>query len=72
MENAPYEDYVEGESEVSEESDDEEAASEKESRAATEDKKKVSAVQKRGEMLREFLAAVENRIQYDLAMQLSR
>ncbi len=72
MRDAPYEDYFEGE--VSDESGDEEEgeASENESRASVEDKKKVSAVQKRGEMLREFLAAVENRIQYDLAMQLSR
>jgi hypothetical protein len=71
VEHAPYEDYVEGE--VSDESeDDEEEASEKAGRASTGDKKKVSAARKRGEMLREFLNAVENRIQYDLAMQLSR
>jgi hypothetical protein len=69
IENAPYADYLEGESgESGEGPESEEAAA----RASTEGKKKISAVQKRGEMLREFLAAVENRIQYDLAMQLSR
>ncbi|HEU4593545.1 MAG TPA: hypothetical protein VFS10_00150 [Pyrinomonadaceae bacterium] len=72
MSNAPYEDYFEGE--VSDESGDEEEeeASENESRASVEEKKKVSAVQKRSEMLREFLNAAENRIHYNLAMQLSR
>lgn len=70
IQNAPYRDYVEGEE--SEASDDEGAAPADERRASTEGKKKVSAVEKRGEMLREFLAAVENRVQYDLAMQLSR
>ncbi len=71
IENAPYEDYVEGEVAV-ESDEDEEGASEKESRASDENRTKVSAVQKRGEMLREFLNAAENRVQYDLAMQLSR
>jgi hypothetical protein len=72
--DAPYEDYFEGETEESGESAevDEERASEKEGRAADANRTKVSAVQKRGEMLREFLAAVENRVQYNLAMQLSR
>jgi hypothetical protein len=72
IENAPYQDYVEGEDEESEGADEEGEDSENEERASAEDKKKVSAVEKRRELLREFLAAVENRIQYDLAMQLSR
>ncbi|MCA1633964.1 MAG: hypothetical protein LC802_09665 [Acidobacteria bacterium] len=69
--NAPYQDYFEGEDEQEEELG-EEGEAEKRARAVTEGKTKISAVQKRSEMLREFLAAVENRIQYDLAMQLSR
>lgn len=72
MESAPYEDYVEGESEESGESVDGGAASEREGRASAGGKKKISAAEKRGEMLREFLAAADNRIPYDLAMQLSR
>jgi hypothetical protein len=74
MENAPYEDYFEGEPKEAGESGDvdEEQASQKAGRAADANRTKVSAVQKRGDMLREFLAAAENRVQYDLAMQLSR
>ncbi len=72
MANAPYEDYVEGEEESDGTEDIEAEAYAKEKPAPDQNKTKVSAVRKRGEMLREFLNAVENRIQYDLAMQLSR
>ena len=69
--NAPYTEYVEEEEEAAAEGEEADYEGEDEEEADS-GEPKVKGVDRRREMLRAFLAAVDNKIQYDLAMQLSR